>query len=71
MVGYLRGHGVACETAIAILELWDAANREPLGKDEVRRHVVGMYGRYAEPSRFFTLPSATGRTLRARAVRHA
>lgn len=46
IVGYLRGHGIDCETAVAIVELWDAQNPEPLGADEVRRHVEEMYGRY-------------------------
>ncbi len=46
VVGYLRGHGIDCETAVAIVELWDAQNPVPLGADEVRRHVEGMYERY-------------------------
>jgi hypothetical protein len=50
IVGYLRGHGVDCETAIAILELWDARNPDPLGAEEVRKHVEGMFDRYGHPS---------------------
>lgn len=46
IVGYLRGHGIDCETAVAICELWDATNPQPLGPDELRKHVEGMYERY-------------------------
>jgi hypothetical protein len=49
LVGYLRGHSVDCETAVAILELWDARNTVPLGPDELRKHVEGMYQRYGMP----------------------
>jgi hypothetical protein len=48
IVGYLRGHGIDCETAIAVCELWDARNPEPLGVDEVREHVTAMYRRYGK-----------------------
>jgi hypothetical protein len=50
IVGYLRGKRIDCETAIAILELWDAQNPDPLGTAEVCRHVEGMYGRYHQPA---------------------
>jgi Bifunctional DNA primase/polymerase, N-terminal len=46
LVGYLRGHRIDVATAVAILQLWDAQNPDPLGPDEVRRHVEGMYARY-------------------------
>lgn len=60
MVGYLRGHSVDCETAVAILELWDARNPAPLGPAEVRRHVEAMYARYGVPSRL----TGIGRRIR-------
>lgn len=71
LVGYLRGHGIDVETACAILELWDSRNPDPLGPDEVRRHVAAMYARYGMPAQpCLRLTAASGRTLRARAVRH-
>lgn len=49
IVGYLRGHGIDCETAVAIVRLWDLQNQESLGEEELRRHVEGMYARYGMP----------------------
>ena len=50
IVGYLRGHAIDCETAVAIVELWDLQNPVPLGAEEVRKHVEGMYKRYGHPA---------------------
>lgn len=70
IVGYLRGHGIDCETAVAIVELWDAQNPIPLGTDEVRRHVEEMYTRYGIPA---LTPTSTRRVIRldATGVNHA
>ena len=67
IVGYLRGHAIDCETAVAIVELWDLQNPVPLGAEEVRKHVEGMYKRYRHPARI-TFGQRTGRKLRTMAV---
>ena len=63
MIGHLRSKNVDLEAAITILEQWDRQNPEPLGHDEIRRHVKSMYGRYeapGEPAHFMTANGASG-----------
>lgn len=70
IVGYLRGYGIDCETAIAVIELWDDKNPVPLGAVELRKHVEGMYGRYGRPAQI----TFNGRRIHRLAtveVRHA
>lgn len=51
IVGYLRGHGIESDVAVEIVRLWDLQNPVPLGEEEVRRHVEGMYERYGIPEK--------------------